>query len=108
MTIQEAQINIDNWIKQFGVRYFDDMTNLAILMEEVGELARLYSRKFGEQSFKNREEEISLEDEMTDVLFVLICMANQNGINLEEALLRNLQKKSERDSSRHHNNDKLK
>lgn len=108
MTIQEAQVNIDKWIKEFGVRYFDDMTNLAILMEEVGELARLYSRKFGEQSFKNKEAEMNIDDEMADILFVLICMANQNGINLEEALIRNLQKKSERDSTRHRNNEKLK
>ncbi|MCB9257222.1 MAG: nucleotide pyrophosphohydrolase [Chitinophagales bacterium] len=108
MTISEAQKEIDAWIKKYGVRYFDNLTNLSILMEEVGELARIYSRKFGEQSFKDKEAKHSIEDEMADILFVLMCMANQNDINLEEAMKKNLAKKTSRDSERHLRNKKLK
>lgn len=108
MEIKEAQKEVDNWIKTYGVRYFNELTNMSILMEEVGELARIYSRKFGEQSFKKNEENQNLADEMADVLFVLICMANQTGVDLDEALARNLLKKTDRDSERHKNNLKLK
>ena len=108
MTIQEAQQTVDNWIKQYGVRYFNELTNTAILMEEVGEVARIMSRKYGEQSEKESDKQKMLNDELADVLFVLICIANQTGINLEEALQRNLDKKTKRDSERHINNDKLK
>ena len=112
MEINELQKNIDKWIKDYGVRYFDEMTNLAILMEETGELARLFARKYGEQSFKKNinEEEIQekISDEMADILFVLVCLANQMGINLEDAIKKNIQKKSVRDKSRHKNNPKLK
>ena len=107
MTIQEAQNTIDNWIKTYGVRYFNEMTNLAVLMEEVGELARIMSRTYGEQSFKNAEGEKKLDDELADVLFVLMCIANQTGVNLTEALQKNLEKKTNRDQERHKNNDKL-
>lgn len=108
MTIEESQHIVDKWIKENGVRYFNELTNMAILTEEVGELARIMARKYGEQSFKNEEEALNLGDEMADVLFVLICMANQTGVNLTEALQKNLDKKTKRDKSRHHNNDKLK
>ncbi|MCB9257686.1 MAG: nucleotide pyrophosphohydrolase [Chitinophagales bacterium] len=108
MTITEVQNEIDLWIKKYGVRYFNDLTNLSILMEEVGELARIYARKFGEQSFKETETKHSLEDEMADILFVLMCMANQNNINLEDAMRKNLAKKTNRDSKRHLGNKKLK
>lgn len=108
MTIQEAQNTIDNWIKSYGVRYFNEMTNLAVLMEEVGELARIMSRTYGEQSFKNKEGENKLEDELADVMFVLMCIANQTGVNLTEALKKNLEKKTNRDQNRHKNNKKLK
>lgn len=108
MTIAEAQKLIDEWIKTTGVRYFNELTNTAILMEEVGEVARIMARKYGEQSFKKSDEEINLADEMADVLFVLICLANQTGIDLTEALQQNLEKKTKRDTERHQNNEKLK
>jgi len=108
MTIHEAQEIVDQWINTTGVRYFNELTNTAILMEEVGEVARIIARKYGEQSFKDSDKGIDLGDEMADVLFVLICLANQTGINLTEALNKNLEKKTLRDSNRHHNNPKLK
>ena len=108
MTITEAQQTVDQWIKTTGVRYFNELTNTAILMEEVGEVARIMSRKYGEQSFKKSDEAVNLADEMADVLFVLICLANQTGIDLDEALVKNLQKKTIRDADRHQNNEKLK
>lgn len=108
MTIEEAQQTVDNWINTTGVRYFNELTNTAILMEEVGEVARIMSRKYGEQSFKESDKKVDLADEMADVLFVLICLANQTGINLTEALEKNLQKKNIRDAERHANNEKLK
>jgi NTP pyrophosphatase (non-canonical NTP hydrolase) len=108
MTIKEAQEAVDQWINKTGVRYFNELTNTAILMEEVGEVARIMSRKYGEQSFKKSDEAVNLGDEMADVLFVLICLANQTGIDLTEALEQNMQKKSIRDADRHHNNPKLK
>jgi NTP pyrophosphatase (non-canonical NTP hydrolase) len=108
MTIKEAQEAVDQWINKTGVRYFNELTNTAILMEEVGEVARIMSRKYGEQSFKKSDEAVDLGDEMADVLFVLICLANQTGIDLTEALEQNMQKKSIRDADRHHNNPKLK
>jgi NTP pyrophosphatase (non-canonical NTP hydrolase) len=108
MTINEAQETVDHWITTTGVRYFNELTNTAILMEEVGEVARIMARKYGEQSFKKSDENIDLADEMADVLFVLICLANQTGINLNEALIKNLAKKTARDADRHQNNEKLK
>jgi len=108
MTIKQAQNLVDNWIKTIGVRYFNELTNTAILMEEVGEVARIISRKYGEQSFKKTDEKVDLGDEMADVLFVLICLANQTGIDLTKALEKNLEKKSIRDAERHKNNEKLK
>lgn len=108
MTIQEVQDTVDQWIKTTGVRYFNELTNTAILMEEVGEVARIMARKYGEQSFKKSDETVDLADEMADVLFVLVCLANQTGINLTEALEKNLVKKSIRDADRHKNNEKLK
>ncbi|MGE6220206.1 nucleotide pyrophosphohydrolase [Nubsella zeaxanthinifaciens] len=108
MTITEAQQIIDRWINTTGIRYFNELTNTAILMEEVGEVARIMARQYGEQSFKKSDEEVNLADEMADVLFVLMCLANQTGINLEEALAKNLEKKSIRDAERHKNNEKLK
>ena len=108
MTINEAQETVDKWIATTGIRYFNELTNTAILMEEVGEVARIMARKYGEQSFKKSDEGVNLADEMADVLFVLICLANQTGINLTEAFGKNLQKKSIRDADRHKNNDKLK
>ncbi|HBN02418.1 MAG TPA: pyrophosphatase [Bacteroidetes bacterium] len=108
MTITEAQKNVDEWITTIGVRYFDPLTNTAILMEEVGEVARIMSRKYGEQSFKESDKAVDLGDEMADVLFVLMCLANQCGINLEEALHQNLAKKTTRDATRHSENQKLK
>jgi NTP pyrophosphatase (non-canonical NTP hydrolase) len=107
ITIQAAQEKVDNWIKTVGVKYFSELTNLGILMEEVGELSRILVRKYGDQSFKNKEEEALLSDEMADVLFVLICLANQTGVDLTTALEKNIQKKTLRDSSRHQNNEKL-
>lgn len=108
MTLTEAQQQVDNWIKQYGVRYFSELTNLAMLTEEVGEVARIIARRYGEQSEKESDKNKDLGDEMADVLFVLICLANQTGIDLEEALKRNLDKKTQRDSERHHDNEKLK
>lgn len=108
MTIKEAQEIVDQWIKEYGVRYFDEMTNTAILMEEVGEVARIMSRRYGEQSEKESDKNKDLGDEMADVLFVLICLANQTGIDLEEAIRKNLEKKTKRDSTRHKENEKLK
>lgn len=107
MTIKQAQETIDNWIKKYGVRYFSELTNMAILTEEVGEVARLMSRLYGDQSFKDSDIDKDLADELADVLFVLICIANQTGVDLEEALNKNLAKKTERDSERHQNNPKL-
>ncbi len=108
MEIKEAQAIVDRWIKTTGVRYFNELTNTAILMEEVGEVARIMSRKYGEQSFKESDKNVDLGDEMADVLFVLICLANQTGIDLTEALEKNMEKKNIRDAERHKNNDKLK
>ena len=108
MTIEEAQKLVDNWINTTGVRYFNELTNTAILMEEVGEVARIMARKYGEQSFKKSDEDVNLADEMADVLFVLICLANQTGIDLTDALSKNMDKKSIRDGTRHKNNEKLK
>ena len=107
MTIQEAQETVDLWIRTNGVRYFNELTNMAILTEEVGEVARLMSRMYGEQSFKESDKDKMLSDEIADVLFVLICIANQTGINLTEALEKNLDKKTKRDKDRHFNNKKL-
>src|ERR1700744_2818601 len=107
MTIEQAQTTVDNWIKTTGVRYFNELTNTAMLMEEVGEVARIMARQYGEQSFKKTDKEVNLADEMADVLFVLICLANQTGINLTEALEKNLDKKTMRDTERHRNNEKL-
>lgn len=108
MTIKEAQEIVDKWISTTGVRYFNELTNTAMLMEEVGEVARIMARKYGEQSFKRSDEEVNLADEMADVLFVLICLANQTGIDLTTALEKNLDKKNMRDANRHKNNEKLK
>jgi NTP pyrophosphatase (non-canonical NTP hydrolase) len=108
MEISEAQQLVDNWIKTTGIRYFNELTNTAILMEEVGEVARIMARQYGEQSFKKTDTEVNLADEMADVLFVLICLANQTGIDLTEALIKNMDKKSIRDAERHKNNEKLK
>ncbi len=105
--IEEAQKKVDNWIKEFGVRYFNELTNMAMLTEEVGEVARVIGRRYGEQSEKESDKNKDLGDEMADVLFVLLCLANQTGVNLEEALEKNLNKKSIRDADRHHNNEKL-
>ena len=108
MTLTELQKKVDEWISKYGVRYFDELTNLALLMEETGELARIMARKYGEQSAKPNEKERDLADEMADILFVLICIANQTGINLEEAFNTNLLKKSTRDAVRHLTNPQLK
>ncbi len=107
MEISEAQKIVDDWIKEYGVRYFDEMTNTAILMEEVGEVARIMSRRYGEQSEKESDKDKDLGDELADVMFVLICLANQTGIDLEAAMRKNLDKKTQRDSTRHLGNDKL-
>lgn len=107
MNIKEAQETVDNWIKEYGVRYFSELTNMACLTEEVGELARIIARKYGDQSFKEGEK-CDLSDEMADVLWVLLCLANQTGVDLTEALARNLAKKTQRDATRHINNPKLK
>jgi NTP pyrophosphatase (non-canonical NTP hydrolase) len=107
MTIEQAQEAVDQWINENGVRYFNELTNMAMLTEEVGEVARIIARRYGEQSEKESDKTKSLADEMADVLFVLICLANQTGIDLTEALQKNLEKKSERDKERHHNNPKL-
>lgn len=108
MTIQEAQRTVDKWIKTVGVRYFNELTNMAILSEEVGEVARIIARKYGEQSFKESDKKADLGDEMADVLWVLICLANQTGIDLEAAFNKNIEKKNNRDNTRHKNNAKLK
>ena len=107
MTLQDAQHQVDHWIKTIGVRYFSELTNTAILMEEVGELARLMARKYGDQVAKPSEKPAELADEMADVLWVLICLANQTGVNLEEAFQRNMEKKTNRDAQRHKENPKL-
>jgi NTP pyrophosphatase (non-canonical NTP hydrolase) len=107
MTIEQAQKDVDQWIKTVGVRYFSELTNMAILTEEVGELARIMARTYGDQSFKKTDLEKHLADEMADVLWVLICLANQTGVNLTEALQQNFEKKNIRDSERHKNNAKL-
>lgn len=106
MTLEEAQKAVDTWIHEYGVRYFSELTNMAILTEEVGELARIMSRKYGDQSFKEGEKD-NISDELTDVLWVLLCIANQTGVDLTEAFARNLEKKTRRDSKRHINNPKL-
>jgi len=108
MTINDAQNIVDKWIQDVGVRYFNELTNMALLTEEVGELARVIARKYGEQSFKKGEENIDLGEEMADVLFVLICLANQTGVNLTDVLQKSLEKKTIRDKNRHKNNEKLK
>jgi NTP pyrophosphatase (non-canonical NTP hydrolase) len=108
ITINEAQKMVDNWIKTIGVRYFSELTNMTILTEEVGELARIIARKYGDQSFKKSDENYDLGDEMADILWVLICLANQTGIDLNEAFLKNIEKKTLRDKERHAKNEKLK
>ena len=108
MTLEDAQKQVDEWIKVYGVRYFGELTNMAILTEEVGELARVMVRTYGEQSFKKSDENANLADEMADVLWVLICMANQTGVNLTDAFEKNMQKKTDRDGTRHLDNNKLK
>lgn len=108
MTIEEAQKAVDDWIRQYGVRYFNELTNMAMLVEEVGEVARIIARRYGEQSEKESDKQKSLDDELADVLFVLICLANQTGIDLTKALAKNLDKKTGRDSQRHLRNEKLK
>jgi len=108
MTLQEAQQKIDQWIKWTGVRYFSELTNMAILTEEVGEVARLMSRMYGDQSFKETDKDKSLSDELADVLWVLICIANQTGVDLTQAMQRNFEKKNTRDGQRHQENEKLK
>ena len=107
MTIKEAQNKVDQWVNTTGVRYFYELTNMALLTEEVGEVARIIARKYGEQSFKDSEKDIDLSDEFADVLFVLICLANQTGVDLTIALKNNLEKKESRDKNRHKNNKKL-
>lgn len=107
MTIKDAQDQVDSWVTTTGVRYFSELTNMAILTEEVGEVARIMARKYGDQSFKNKERDIDLADEFADVLWVLICLANQTGVDLTEALKKNMEKKTKRDSQRHLQNKKL-
>lgn len=107
MTLKEAQKKVDGWIKEHGVRYFSELTNMAILTEEVGEVARIISRKYGEQSFKKKESDKKLGDELADVMFVLICLANQTGVDLEKAFEKNIEKKTKRDKKRHKENKKL-
>ena len=108
MTLKEAQENVDRWIKEYGVRYFNELTNMAILTEEVGEVARIIARRYGEQSFKESDKQIDLAVELADVLWVLICLANQTGVDLTEALQKNIDKKTSRDNRRHKENEKLK
>lgn len=108
LTIKQAQLEVDDWIKTVGVRYFNELTNLGILMEEVGELSRIMVRKYGEQSFKETDKQNEIGDEMADVLWVLLCLANQTGVDLTEALQKNFEKKNSRDSERHKENEKLK
>jgi len=107
MTIKDAQATVDQWIQDYGVRYFSELTNMAILTEEVGEVARIISRQYGDQSFKESDKDKNLADELADVMFVVICLANQTGIDLEDAMKRNLDKKTKRDSTRHWENPKL-
>ncbi len=107
ISISEAQKMVDDWIRQYGVRYFSELTNMAILTEEVGELARIMARTYGDQSFKKSDEKYNLADEMADVLWVLVCMANQTGVDLTEAFRKNLEKKTNRDNKRHLENEKL-
>ena len=107
MTLEEAQKIVDDWIKSYGKRYFNELTNMAILTEEVGEVARVMARTYGEQSFKDSDKKVELADELADVLWVLICIANQTGVDLTEALKKNIEKKTERDNTRHINNPKL-
>ncbi|GAB3235835.1 nucleotide pyrophosphohydrolase [Hymenobacter seoulensis] len=107
MTIEEAQQTVDQWIQTTGVRYFNELTNMAMLTEEVGEVARIIARQYGEQSFKESDKDKVLADELADVLFVVICLANQTGVNLTDALQRNLEKKTQRDATRHQQNEKL-
>jgi len=107
MTILEAQQKVDLWIKTYGVRYFNELTNMVLLTEEVGELARIVARKYGEQSFKDSDKNKNIDEEMADILFVLICLANQTGVDLSDALTKSIDKKTKRDSSRHTNNKKL-
>ncbi len=108
MTLEQAQLEVDKWIKTYGVRYFSELTNMTILTEEVGELARIMARTYGDQSFKKSDLDKNLADEMADILWVLMCLANQTGINLTEAFIKNLEKKTNRDKTRHINNEKLK
>jgi NTP pyrophosphatase (non-canonical NTP hydrolase) len=108
LTLNQTQQEVDNWIRSTGVRYFSELTNLGILMEEVGELSRIMVRTYGEQSFKESDKNRQLDDEMADVLWVLICLANQTGVNLNEAFVKNMEKKSLRDAERHKENEKLK
>lgn len=108
MTLEQAQLEVDKWIKTYGVRYFSELTNMTILTEEVGELARIMARTYGDQSFKKSDLDKNLADEMADILWVLMCLANQTGINLTEAFIKNLEKKTDRDKTRHINNEKLK
>lgn len=108
MTIEEAQKEVDHWIKTIGIRYFNELTNMVLLSEEVGEMARIIARRYGDQSFKDSDIELNLADEMADVLFVLICLANQTGVNLTEAFKKNIDKKTKRDTIRHQLNEKLK
>jgi NTP pyrophosphatase (non-canonical NTP hydrolase) len=108
MTIQQAQQQVDGWIKTTGVRYFSELTNMTILTEEVGELARIMARKYGDQSFKESDKDRNLADEMADVLWVLLCLANQTGVDLTDALQKNFEKKTKRDAERHQQNEKLK
>ena len=108
MELSALQKEVDDWIKKYGVRYFNELTNLAILTEEVGELARIMSRKYGEQSFKENEEEKDIADELADILWVIACIANQTQTDLTAAFIKNMEKKTKRDSKRHINNDKLK
>ncbi len=107
MTLEEAQKTVDQWIKKYGVRYFSELTNMAVLTEEVGELARIMARKYGDQSFKGKEEELNLDEEIADVFFVLVCIANQTGVDLTKAFENNILKKTNRDATRHLNNKKL-
>lgn len=108
MTIEQAQQEVDNWIKTIGVKYFSELTNMTILTEEVGELARIMARTYGDQSFKESDKNKDMADEMADILWVLICLANQTGVDLTQALKKNIEKKTIRDKNRHKNNDKLK
>ncbi len=108
LTLNQAQQQVDHWIKTIGVRYFSELTNMAILTEEVGELARIMARKYGDQSFKKSDEKYEMADEMADILWVLICLANQTGVDLNEAFQKNMEKKTNRDKDRHQNNEKLK